>query len=108
MSVKTLRHYHRIGLLEPAMVDPDNGYRSYTTDQIPTAQLIRRFRELQMPLNRIRDVLEATDPETRNALITSHLHAVQSELATTESIVASLRELLGSGPLDQSLRVMAA
>ena len=44
LTVKTLRHYHQIGLLEPADVDPHTGYRRYTTDQIPTAQVIRRFR----------------------------------------------------------------
>ena len=42
LSVKTLRHYHRVGLLEPADVDQDSGHRRYTTDQIPTAQVIRR------------------------------------------------------------------
>jgi DNA-binding transcriptional MerR regulator len=83
-------------LLEPARVDPDDGYRSYTTDQIPTAQLIRRFRELQMPLKRIRDDLEATDPETCSALITSHLNALQSNLAETQSVVTSLRDLLSA------------
>jgi DNA-binding transcriptional MerR regulator len=46
MSIKTLRHYHRVGLLEPAQVDPFTGYRRYTAAQIPTAQVIRRFRQL--------------------------------------------------------------
>ena len=27
LSVKTLRHYHEVGLLEPSEVDPDIGYR---------------------------------------------------------------------------------
>ena len=44
LSVKTLRHYHRLGLLVPAEVDPDSSYRRYSTEQIPTAQVIRRFR----------------------------------------------------------------
>jgi DNA-binding transcriptional MerR regulator len=30
LSVKTLRHYHRVGLLAPADVDADTGYRSPT------------------------------------------------------------------------------
>ena len=54
MSVKTLRHYHQIGLLEPADVDRHTGYRRYTTAQIPVAQVIRRFRDLDMPLDQIR------------------------------------------------------
>src|SRR5690349_1003055 len=61
LSVKTLRHYHRIGLLAPADVDTSTGYRRYTTEQIPTAQVIRRFRDLDMPLDQIHAVLEAPD-----------------------------------------------
>ena len=34
LSIKTLRHYHRVGLLEPADVDPGTGHRRYTADQI--------------------------------------------------------------------------
>ena len=54
LSIKTLRHYHRVGLLEPADVDQFTGHRRYTTDQIPVAQVIRRFRELDMPIEEIR------------------------------------------------------
>ena len=36
LSVKTLRHYHEVGLLEPTEVDPNSGYRYYTEDQIPS------------------------------------------------------------------------
>ena len=34
VSVRMLRHYDAIGLLEPAGVDPRTGYRSYTADQV--------------------------------------------------------------------------
>jgi DNA-binding transcriptional MerR regulator len=105
MSVKMLRHYHQIGLLQPAAVDPDTGYRRYTAEQIPTAQVIRRFRELRMPLERIRDVLAAPDPGTRNGLIASHLDVLQASLAETQAAVASLRNLLDGAPEDQSRAV---
>ena len=68
LSVKMLRHYHRIGLLEPADVDPDTGHRRYTTEQIPTAQVIRRFRAMDMPLEEIQAVIAAPDLDTRNEL----------------------------------------
>ena len=98
MSVKMLRHYHQIGLLEPADVDPHTNYRRYTTEQIPTAQVIRRFRELQMPLEQIRDVLTAPNQETRNALIGAHLDALQDTLTQTQTAVSSLRDLLDAAP----------
>jgi DNA-binding transcriptional MerR regulator/effector-binding domain-containing protein len=97
LSVKTLRHYHRVGLLSPADVDGDTGYRWYTTDQIPVAQVIRRFRDLDMPLDRIHAVLEAPDLGTRNELISAHLANLEQDLARTQSAVSSLRGLL-AGP----------
>jgi DNA-binding transcriptional MerR regulator len=99
MSVKMLRHYHEIGLLAPADVDPGTGYRRYTADQIPTAQVIRRFRDVDMPLDQIRAVLAAEDPATRSELISEHLDALQTTLAETQAAVSSLRDLLASPEL---------
>ncbi len=94
LSIKTLRHYHRVGLLAPADVDPDTGHRRYTTEQIPTAQVIRRFRSLDMPLGDIRAVLTAPDIRTRNELIAAHLSRLEDSLARTQQATASLRDLL--------------
>ena len=94
LSVKMLRHYHEIGLLDPVGVDPETGYRRYHPDQIATAQIIRRFRDLDMPLEEIHAVLTAPDLETRNQLITSHLARLEASLARTTEAVSSLRNLL--------------
>ena len=94
MSIKTLRHYHRVGLLEPADVDQFTGHRRYTTDQIPTAQVIRRFRELDMPIDDIRSVLAAPDVTARNELIGAHLSRLEDGLARTQKAVGTLRDLL--------------
>jgi DNA-binding transcriptional MerR regulator len=92
-----LRHYHEIGLLEPVEVDPETGYRRYETDQISTAQIIRRFRDLDMPLEEIQAVLTAPDVETRNLLIAGHLDRLEASLVRTTEAVSSLRNLL-NGP----------
>ena len=98
LSVKTLRHYHEVGLLEPREIDPDNGYRYYTADQIPTAQVIRRLRSLQMPIAEVRAVLSAPDSGARNRLIVGHLDRLESELARTTAAVGELRSLLERAP----------
>jgi effector-binding domain-containing protein len=67
---------------------------SITTEQIPVAQIIRRFRDLDMPLNEIRSVLSAPDVQARNELIAAHLQRLESDLARTQTAVASLRNLL--------------
>ncbi|MBV9793474.1 MAG: MerR family transcriptional regulator [Actinobacteria bacterium] len=94
LSVKTLRHYHQVGLLEPAEVNPDTGYRYYTTGQIPTVQVIRRLRDLEMPVADVKAVLAAPDTAARNALIAAHLTRLEAQLAQTYSAVDSLRNLL--------------
>jgi DNA-binding transcriptional MerR regulator len=98
LSVKMLRHYHQIGLLEPIDVDRATGYRRYSIDQISTAQIIRRFRALEMPLDEIRTVIGTTDIRQRNALINAHLTRLESQLAQTTRAVETLRELLEPGP----------
>jgi DNA-binding transcriptional MerR regulator len=110
LTVKTLRHYHQIGLLEPADIDALTGYRRYTPEQIPTAQVIRRFRALSMPLEEIQAVLAAPDVQTRNDRIAFHLSRLEDELGRTQRAVASLRDLLAppSAPADIELRAFAA
>jgi DNA-binding transcriptional MerR regulator len=98
LSVKTLRHYHQVGLLEPAEVDPDTGYRYYTLEQLPTAQLIRRLRDLRMPVADVRAVLVARSPSERDTLIAAHIDHLETELVNTQVAVNSLRALLESAP----------
>ena len=98
LSVKALRHYHDVGLLEPAEIDRFSGYRFYDTDQVPVAQVIRRFRDLGMPVNEVRAMLDAGDVHTRNKVIIAHLERMESQLAETASTVASLRAMLGGEP----------
>jgi DNA-binding transcriptional MerR regulator len=94
LSVKTLRHYHEVGLLEPTTVNPSTGYRYYSGEQIPTAQVIRRLRDLEMPVGEVKAVLDAADAPARNALIAAHLGRLEAELAQTRAAVDSLRNLL--------------
>jgi DNA-binding transcriptional MerR regulator len=97
LSVKTLRHYHDVGLLEPVDVDPSSGYRFYDPGQAPVAQVIRQFRDLGMPVDEVRAMLQAPSVEARNQVIISHLERMESQLAATTATVTSLRSML-EGP----------
>jgi DNA-binding transcriptional MerR regulator/effector-binding domain-containing protein len=110
LSVKALRHYHDMGVLEPAAVDPFTGYRLYDTGQVGSAQVIRRLRDLGMPLDSIAAVLAAPDLEARNREIAAHLTRMERQLEQTQASVASLRALL-TGPAVRpaiELRTIAA
>jgi len=110
LSIKTLRYYHQVGLLEPAEVDPSTGYRYYRVEQIPTAQIIQRFRDLNMPVDEVKAVLAAPDLDTRNALITAHLSRLEVELEQTRQAVMSLRNLLepSTTPISVEHRTVSA
>jgi DNA-binding transcriptional MerR regulator len=98
LSVKALRHYHDIGVLEPAEIDPASGYRFYLPSQVGLAQMIRRLRDLGMPLEEVRTILQAPDPDTRDKTLVAHLQRMEEQLAQTQQTVASLRTLLQPQP----------
>lgn len=62
LSIGALRHYAETGLLEPARVDAQTGYRYYDDGQLPAARRIAALRTLDVPLKIIRELRDA-DPE---------------------------------------------
>jgi DNA-binding transcriptional MerR regulator len=98
LSVKALRHYHDVGLLEPAAIDSTTGYRRYAASQVSTAQAIRRFRDLDMPLEDLRQVLHAPDLAARNRAIVAHLERMHAQLERTQVSIESLQALLTEAP----------
>ena len=107
LSIRTLRRYHEAGLLVPEHVDDATGYRSYGADQIPTAQVIHRLRELDVPLVDVRRILDADDLAVRADLVSGHLRRLEDELDRTRAAVTSLRRLLAPEPAPVHVEVRA-
>lgn len=61
LSVGSLRHYEKSGLLKPEYVDEETGYRYYSTRQFEVLTTIRFLRVLGMSLNQIQDFLNNRD-----------------------------------------------
>jgi len=101
LSIRTLRRYHDQDLLVPAQVDPVSGYRYYSPAQVRPALMIRRFRDLDLPLADLRRYLQAEahrDSETgrdeTDQILAAHLRRLEDRLGRTQRAVESLRELL--------------
>ena len=94
LSRKALRHYHDIGILEPAHIDAHTGYRFYDTSQVDHAHIIRRFRSLGMSIPDIKALLSTDDAAARTQIITTHLEQMEAQLQQTRDTVGALRELL--------------
>ena len=61
ISTQTLRYYSSIHLLEPAYINPETGYRYYTSEQFHFIDRIRYLQKLGMSLDEIREVLVNND-----------------------------------------------
>lgn len=68
VSVRTLRYYDEIGLLKPAFVDKQNGYRCYDENSLQRMQQILFYRELDFSLEKISEILTSPDYDKRHAL----------------------------------------
>jgi DNA-binding transcriptional MerR regulator len=72
LSVGALRHYDELDVLRPADIDRFTGYRRYRRAQLETARTIARLRDLEVPLEEIRDVLAMDDPAEQRRRLAVH------------------------------------
>ena len=68
VSVRTLHYYDEIGLLKPAFVDEQNGYRFYDEKSLERIQEILFYRELDFSLKSISEILSSPDYDKQKAL----------------------------------------
>ncbi len=61
VSTKTLRYYAEIGLILPDEINPENGYRYYSVEQLETMLFINRLKSYHFSLEEIKAVLEADE-----------------------------------------------
>lgn len=107
VSVGTLRHYERLGLLAPAWVDPDSGYRYYGPAQFEALNTIRYLRALDMPLTEIGAFVRSRDLDTIEDMLRRQKTAVvqkQQELARIQRRIENRLERLHqarTAPRDQ-------
>ncbi|AGZ44984.1 regulatory protein [Actinoplanes friuliensis DSM 7358] len=97
LSPKALRLYDNLGLLRPAAVDVDSGYRYYAPAQLGRARLVAWLRRIGMPLARIQEVCDLPGPAAA-AAITAHLAEAEAELADRKRLAGFLVDhLTGKG-----------
>lgn len=112
LSVKALRHYDELGLLVPAVVDPSSAYRYYTYGQANRAEAIRVLRSLDMPLEDVREALDADDPRVAAKVLDRHRARLEAELGRHERMLAFLGRLIerkeGVMPYDVQVKEVQA
>jgi DNA-binding transcriptional MerR regulator len=94
LTVKALRHYDEIGLLRPAAVDPDTGYRTYAPEQAERAETIRMLRQLEVPLDEIATLLASDDPEAQKRVLVDHQRRTAFRQVELRRILQRLQPLI--------------
>ncbi|GAB3601213.1 MerR family transcriptional regulator [Microbacterium tumbae] len=87
-TLRTVRHYHEIGLLDEPERQP-NGYKSYRTEHLVRLLEIRRLTRLGIPLSTIRTVLQDAGD------LDATLDAIEKDLDSTIAQLQRARKEIG-------------
>ena len=108
LTPKALRLYDEVGLLAPAAVDPESGYRLYDPAQVAHARLIASLRRIGMPLAEIRAVCDL-DPDAAASAVGAYWRQVTADNAARARQVALLvGQLSRRNPMSDPLSVRFA
>jgi effector-binding domain-containing protein len=97
LSIPALRHYDELGLLLPAAVDPDTGYRYYAMAQAADADRIRTLRFLEVPLPEIKAILAGDAARTRR-ILEGHRDRLREQADRQRYAIALLDSMLREEP----------
>jgi DNA-binding transcriptional MerR regulator len=96
LSVRTLHHYDHIGLVVPS-VRTSAGYRGYTDADIERLHLVLVYRDIGLPLDEIRPLLDNADADVvgrlqrQHALLSDHANRLQNTIRAVEAAEAEER-----------------
>ncbi|MFE2188675.1 MerR family transcriptional regulator [Streptomyces sp. NPDC059455] len=96
LSPQTLRFYHSEGLLVPADVNEQTGYRPYTFEQVEQAMLITVPRGRGMSVKLVRHALDK--PDAAPALLRQHSAQVRHQRQAQDEALSDAREFFNSWP----------
>ena len=93
LSPKALRLYDELGLLLPARVDPDSGYRWYAAGQLDNARLVASLRQIGVPLAQITVIL-GLEPEAAAAQVGAYWSGAEADHAARRDLAGYLADRL--------------
>ena len=95
VSIKAIRLYEKKGIVKPAKIDPQTGYRYYTTDQIHQINALLELKALGFSLAEIRAILQggASDAQLMEGLARKRM-AWQNAVAVAEDKMDAIDQML--------------
>lgn len=94
VSTKTLRYYADIGLILPVEINPENGYRYYSIDQLETMLFINRLKSYHFSLTEIKNILELNESKETVLYMTLNQKKkeIEKQLQTYETNLKQIEE----------------
>ncbi len=97
VSAKMIRYYEEIGLIASA-ARAENGYRNYQDQDIHRLRFVRRARELDFPVERIRELLRPWSDRARaspdvKAIALLHAEALNADIEKLTGLRDSILHL---------------
>ena len=99
IPVSHLRRYHDVGLLEPAYVDPESGYRYYAAAQREAAEVIAMLRSIDMPVRDIQRLLADTSEPNVREVLAEHRKRLEERLTQVAGRLESIDRIVKEGTL---------
>lgn len=103
LSKQTLIYYDREGVFTPKIVNPENGYRYYTPDQLEELDSILILRETGLSLKEIKAHRKHRSRSSTVEVLTAQKEEVQQKIAHWQAVekrlehkIASIEEFAGS------------
>ncbi len=91
VSIKAIRLYEKKGIVKPAKIDPQTGYRYYTTDQVHQINALLELKALGFSLAEIKAILQggASDTQLLEGLVRKRM-AWQNAVALAEDKIDAI------------------
>jgi len=100
VTIKTLHHYHKIGLLVPCEIS-EAGYRLYGTKELERLQQILFYKEMDFPLPEIKKLIDG-EPD-RRALLSEQEKLLLARKERLENIIRTLQKSIVSMENNESM-----
>ena len=95
VTIKALRHYDSLGLLKPAYIDPESGYRYYVSSQLPRLNRIVALKEMGFSLEQIGQLLDAElSTEQMHGMLLAKQQEVRDQIAAEQQRLSRIESRL--------------
>jgi DNA-binding transcriptional MerR regulator len=90
ISVHSIRHYHKMGLIAPSYIDEDSGYRYYSFERFQYFSRLKYLRSLGLSLDQIKEVFDSGDKDLFIGILGEIRAEKEKEIASIQKTISRI------------------